>query len=208
MAKLLWLLDLLRTNANALNVLTLQNLFHFVIYAACLKNDILLPQPAVHSPLVAPELLPCSVLCFLSSAVDFPSKWQRIAGLSWRTLFGIQTTLLQGWRIWRPVHGYFLLMVTHLDFVRFHYDVAAPANVPGCTVPCSIYPHQWHCLYTNCQRTEGGLILKKAEQWQVVLYTLNDGPVWSIHLYCESMPFSSFVVWLADYWLWQNRMQH
>jgi len=32
-------------------------------------------------------------------------------------------------------------------------------------------------------------MLKKAEQRQAVLYTLNDGPllVWSIHLYCESM---------------------
>jgi len=47
MAELLQLLELLRTNADVLNVLTLQNLFHFVTYAAHLKDDILLPQPMV-----------------------------------------------------------------------------------------------------------------------------------------------------------------
>lgn len=56
-------------------------------------------------------------------------------------------------------------------------------------MPRSIYPEQRYCLNPDCQRTQKGLSLKKAEQRQAVLYTLDNGPlpVWSVHLYCESL---------------------
>jgi len=41
----------------------------------------------------------------------------------------------------------------------------------------------------DCRHRNKGLALKKVEQLQAVLYTLDCGalPVWSIHLYCEGM---------------------
>ena len=90
MAELLQLLELLRTNADALTTITLANLFHFVTYATRLKDDILLPQPAVYSPLVAPELLPQSVLHFLSSACGFSLEtmehcWTILKDIIWHS---------------------------------------------------------------------------------------------------------------------------
>ena len=65
------LLILLRSDADASKTLTLTSLFHFVTYAARHKDDILLPQPAHHSLLIAPDLLPTTVLNFLASACGF-----------------------------------------------------------------------------------------------------------------------------------------
>ena len=61
MSELEELLILLRSDADASKTLTLTSLFHFVTYAARLKDDILLPQPAHCSPLIAPDLLPTSL---------------------------------------------------------------------------------------------------------------------------------------------------
>jgi hypothetical protein len=74
MSDLEQLLSLLRSNADALNSLTLANIFRFVTHAAHLKDDILLPQSAQHSPFVAPALLPASVLQFLASACGFSTE--------------------------------------------------------------------------------------------------------------------------------------
>jgi hypothetical protein len=72
MSELEELFNLLRSDADASKTLTLASLFHFVTYAARLKDDILLPQPAHHSPLIAPDLLPSTtVLNFLASACGF-----------------------------------------------------------------------------------------------------------------------------------------
>ena len=55
--------------------------------------------------------------------------------------------------------------------------------------PYSIYPPLYSCTNVGCYRTSRGLELKKAEQHQVILYTLDKGAisVWSVHLYCEGM---------------------
>jgi hypothetical protein len=71
MSELEELLNLLRSDADASKMLTLASLFRFVTYAARLKDDILLPQPARHSPLIAPDLLPATVLNFLASVCGF-----------------------------------------------------------------------------------------------------------------------------------------
>lgn len=44
-------------------------------------------------------------------------------------------------------------------------------------MPRSIHPPQHHCINPDCQRTQKGLALKKAEQRQAVLYTLDYGPI-------------------------------
>ncbi|EDR07736.1 uncharacterized protein LACBIDRAFT_298235 [Laccaria bicolor S238N-H82] len=159
MAELEQLLELLRTNADALNTLTLSNLFCFVSYASCLKDDILLPQPSPVSPSTAPDLLPASIQKFLASACGFS-----------------EATTERCWSILK-------------DTIWNSADFAPEACIQYqlFTVPRSIYPLQHHCINPNCQRTQKGLALKKAEQRQAVLYMLDSGPipVWSVHLYCE-----------------------
>lgn len=71
MSELEELLILLRSDVDASKTLTLASLFRFITYAARLKDDILLPQPARHSPLISPDLLPTTVLNFLASACGF-----------------------------------------------------------------------------------------------------------------------------------------
>lgn len=43
------------------------------------------------------------------------------------------------------------------------------------------------CLNTDCMRNNKGKMLRKSEQRQAVLFTLDQGvlPAWSVHLYCE-----------------------
>jgi hypothetical protein len=47
---------------------SLGQIFRFVLYAASLKNDILLPQPASHPPSLPPVVLPQAIHTFLSGA--------------------------------------------------------------------------------------------------------------------------------------------
>ncbi|KAF8886257.1 hypothetical protein CPB84DRAFT_1685162 [Gymnopilus junonius] len=164
MSELLQLLELLRCNADALNTLTLGKVFRFVTYAAHLKDDILLPQPATLSHSIAPELLPRTVIHFLSTACDI----------------SVQTTE----RCWSILKD---LIWSSNDFAPEGSNFEACERVFLAHVPCSIYPSQSHCLNPDCQRNQKGLALKKAEQRQAVLYTLDNGPlpVWSVHLYCE-----------------------
>lgn len=61
------LLKLLKENARTLQGLTVESLFRFVIYAARLQDDILLPQSSSHDPRTAPKLLPSTVIKFLAS---------------------------------------------------------------------------------------------------------------------------------------------
>jgi hypothetical protein len=55
----------------------------------------------------------------------------------------------------------------------------------------ALYPPSHSCLKPQCSRTKKGLLLKKAEARQAVLYTLDRGPipVYSVHLYCEGEIF-------------------
>ncbi|KAF8911997.1 hypothetical protein CPB84DRAFT_1841711 [Gymnopilus junonius] len=160
MSELLQLLELLRCNADALNTLTLGKVFRFVTYAARLKDDILLPQPATLSHSIAPELLPRTVIHFLSTACDI----------------SVQTTE----RCWSILKD---LIWSSNDFAPEGSNFEACERVflaHGHTfglLPRSIYPSQSHCLNPNCQRNQKGLALKKAEQRQAVLYTLDNGPL-------------------------------
>ncbi|KAJ7587809.1 hypothetical protein C8J56DRAFT_942650, partial [Mycena floridula] len=51
----------------------------------------------------------------------------------------------------------------------------------------SLYPPSHLCTTAACSRRANGTLLKKAEQHQAILYTLEQGaiPVWSVHLYCD-----------------------
>jgi CxC5 like cysteine cluster associated with KDZ transposases len=52
----------------------------------------------------------------------------------------------------------------------------------------TLYPPQHTCTNPSCERSKSGHLLKKEEQRQAVLYTLDKGaiPVRSVHLYCDS----------------------
>ena len=52
----------------------------------------------------------------------------------------------------------------------------------------TLYPPQHTCTNPSCERSQSGHLLKKEEQRQAVLYTLDKGaiPVRSVHLYCDS----------------------
>jgi hypothetical protein len=55
----------------------------------------------------------------------------------------------------------------------------------------TLYPPQHTCLNAECTRSgDQKLVLKKAEQRQAVLFTM-DGvfPAWSVHLYCTGDPY-------------------
>jgi hypothetical protein len=51
----------------------------------------------------------------------------------------------------------------------------------------TFYPPHHICTRADCVRTSKGLLLKKAQTRQIVLYTLDYGavPAYAISLYCE-----------------------
>ena len=57
----------------------------------------------------------------------------------------------------------------------------------------TLYPPQHTCINPICERSQSGHLLKKEEQCQAILYTLDKGaiPVRSVHLYCDSELASS-----------------
>ena len=189
MSELEELLNLLRSNADASKTLTLTSLVRFVTYAARLKDDILLPQPACHSPLIAPDLLPASILNFLASACRFSLAttehcWSILKDIIWNSDdFAPERTNFKACSCVFLAHGHTFGICENLFiFLSLHPTLIA-------AVPRSIYPVQHNCLNPDCPRNKKGLTLKKAEQRQAILYTLDNGPlpVWSVHLYCESL---------------------
>jgi hypothetical protein len=63
-----------------------------------------------------------------------------------------------------------------------------------------LYPPSHWCMNPGCRCTTQGQLLKKAEQCQVVLFTLARGPCHakSVHLYCEGK-FSSVDIVQSKY---------
>jgi hypothetical protein len=58
--------------------LNLSKLIKFVLYSASLKRDILLAQPAHHSPSHPPDFLPLSIVVFLSKACEIKEEVVRL----------------------------------------------------------------------------------------------------------------------------------
>jgi hypothetical protein len=87
------LFDVFRAQPSLSAGLTLDQVVCFVVYATCLRNDILLVQPADHLPEHVPDFLPHSVESFLSQAcsihVEFiPALWGALHETVWRGTFG------------------------------------------------------------------------------------------------------------------------
>jgi hypothetical protein len=69
MVELTAFLRVLEQNPAAFHEITSENLMKFVYYAGKLKNDILIVQPAGHTPLQLPNHLPHSIEIFLNKLV-------------------------------------------------------------------------------------------------------------------------------------------
>ena len=128
---------------------------------------------------------PCS--CRRAAA----SRWTvlRPAGIHWNQQSGVMhiASRTVSFRI-------FKLMVILLDFVCTMVDLFL--FLLSCLIISmmssdarTLYPPQHTCINASCSRSRTGKLLKKEEQQQAVLYTLDKGalPARSVHLYCNGM---------------------
>ena len=148
----------------AVSDITLSQIFHFISFVSRLKDDILLTQPAHWSATVPPDILPPSVIEFLSDGCDLAQE-------KVETLWGILKS-----NIWLDAGAY--------------QDCSAAAfakhgHVRGLAF-CTLFPPQHHCIAADCPRSARGLLMKKSESRNAVVYTLDSGPqpAYSVHLYC------------------------
>ena len=183
------LLQQLQLNPDLFQTLTLGQIFHFISLASCLKDDILLTHPAKLSATNLPDVLPPTITGFLGNSCDLPQAyveqcWDILKHTIWDsaaiscdhldsafTQHGHHSGLSMSY------HLILLKLLTYLWIVASH----------------TLYPPQHKCSNADCLQNKKGLLLKKAEQRQAVLYTLDKGPLptYSIHLYCEGMSFHS-----------------
>lgn len=77
-------------------------------------------------------------------------------------------------------------MGIHLGYVRYKFLFLV--ELMDLVDSRTLYPPQHTCINPSCERCQSGHLLKKEEQRQAVLYTLDKGaiPVRSVHLYCDS----------------------
>jgi len=87
------LFDVFRAQPSLSAGLTLGQVVCFVVYAICLRDDVMLVQPADHPPEHVPDFLPHLVQAFLSEAcsihLDFiPHLWGALCETVWGGTFG------------------------------------------------------------------------------------------------------------------------
>ncbi|KAJ6498189.1 hypothetical protein DFH09DRAFT_945566 [Mycena vulgaris] len=157
---LLAVLQLLEQHSLSRNITTSQ-LLDFLRLASLLKRDIDLAQPARQDPAAAPDYLPQSVVLFISAAIklsvdDVAYLWAILKDEVW--LLELEHSLEEETF---KVHGW------HLGITGL-----------------KIYPPTRTCANGDCPKM--GTVLKRAEQRQVVSYSLAQGarPAWSVHLSC------------------------
>ncbi|KAG2359865.1 hypothetical protein BDR07DRAFT_1452202 [Suillus spraguei] len=153
-------LQILQAEHSPGSFLTFSSLFRFITLTSALRNDILLTQAASHPPNIAPNVIFPAINMFLAACCNLHGS---DVDVYWKALKDV---------VW---HDMSPLCVNH---GRQH----------GITLiaPRALYsPHQT-CLTEGCPVHSKASILKKAQQHQVVLYTLDHGPIatYSIHLYC------------------------
>ncbi|KAF8890918.1 hypothetical protein BD779DRAFT_1610685 [Infundibulicybe gibba] len=149
--------------------ITLSQIYLFIRLARQLKNDIVLVQPASESELLTSQparALPPSIKIFLQKACEIPYDY--VDGC---------------WDILKE-HVWYASLASSEEIEK---AFSQHGHGLGLTFQ-TLYPPQHTCTNTSCSRNMKGQLLTKAEQRQVVLYTLSDGaiPAYSVHLYCES----------------------
>ncbi|KAJ7446362.1 hypothetical protein FB451DRAFT_1188796 [Mycena latifolia] len=150
-------------NDPVLKTLSLNQILQFLRLSVHLKNDILLCQPSTVSTECAPENLPPSIASFLSDATHIPladmdTCWDALKDDVW---------------------DYPSEALNQEDEQAF-IDYGWARRLSSST----LYPPNKHCTNPSCTATRP---LKKAEQQQVIIYTLGKGvcPSWEVHLSCE-----------------------
>ncbi|KAJ7112413.1 hypothetical protein C8R43DRAFT_1138890 [Mycena crocata] len=161
---LLAILQLLDHHPTLAHIQTSQFL-QFIRLASLLKRDIDLAQPARHDLDVAPTYMPTSVSHFLSNAVgmsvdEVEDLWGVLKEEVWFSESQDRQSADEETTF--RTHGW------HLGITSL-----------------TIYPPTRSCTNSDCPRF--GAPLKRAEQRQVIVYSLALGarPAWSIHMYCQ-----------------------
>ncbi|KAJ7431561.1 hypothetical protein B0H11DRAFT_1664812, partial [Mycena galericulata] len=157
-------LQLLNRHPHLQRIKTLQ-LLDFIRLASLLKRDIDLAQPARQDLEIAPEFLPQSVASFLSgstgiSVPDVEVLWSVFKAEAWELDSNdLHRSSLEETTF--KTHGW------HLGITSL-----------------TVYPPTRTCTNPECLKT--GSVLKRAEQRQVIVYSLASGarPAWSVHLAC------------------------
>ncbi|KAF8220740.1 hypothetical protein L208DRAFT_1332096 [Tricholoma matsutake] len=140
-------------------MLSLGKIQQFVLLAAKLKDDILLAQPTSVLVFDPPMILPPTVTTFLQNSCKISEPCVEAC---WEVL---KSTI---WHDGKNLEDSIIA------------DFAAHDSK-------TLYPPQHNCTNASCSCSRTGKLLKKQEQQQGVLYTLDKGalPVQSIHLYCN-----------------------
>ncbi|KAJ7090836.1 hypothetical protein B0H15DRAFT_948600 [Mycena belliarum] len=142
----------------------LSQVIDFIRLSSLLKRDIFLAQPARQDPENPPDVIPPSVAAFLSGAVklsiqDVMDLWVILKAQVW--LSDPEDNQSKRDEAAFKTHGW------HLGITSV-----------------TVYPPTTTCTNWECE--EIGSVLKRAEQRQVLVYSLADGacPAWSVHLSC------------------------
>ncbi|KAH6901611.1 hypothetical protein BKA70DRAFT_1435986 [Coprinopsis sp. MPI-PUGE-AT-0042] len=153
------------------NHTSLSQVICFVSLAVRIKDDIMLAQASTHPPHEAPPILPQSVQSFLADSCGglplfvVPNLWLSVRDTVWNQC-----------KFLNEAQSQIDMFVTH--GLKTGRGMAYR----------SLYPPYQYCPKEGCPRTAGGMRFTRAQQREVVLFTLADGvlPAWSVHLECES----------------------
>lgn len=158
--------------------LSITQIYRFLTHAACLKDDIILTQPAAHSAAVPPDHLPAIVAKFLSTLLKLDANevdacWNIFKDMVWDDAYmeALQRDPEEGFRAMGEELSTSLAFT--LPSIHINYSIAS----------VTLYPPSHSCTRPECPKTSS---LKKAEQRAVLMYTLDRGvlPAYAVHLYC------------------------
>ncbi|KAG2095660.1 uncharacterized protein F5147DRAFT_584431 [Suillus discolor] len=157
------LIQQLEYSPDAITSNSLSSLFRFITIGTTLKNDIILAEPSSAPINDPPSVLPPAIARFLGAGCAISPAQVSDA---WTLLKDI---------IWTVLHRYLPLLLL----------------IPNEPVPEAehlLYPPSSYCLQPNCSCRAKGMMLNKAKQHYVILFTLASGPCTakSVYLYCES----------------------
>ena len=163
--------------------LSLNQVQQFILLASKLKDDILLAQPSSILAFDPPDVIPPTIAIFLQHACKISGDcvdtcWNSLKFTIWDDANGLEDSILHDF----AAHGHSLGLCT------LHFVFGVARELMGHVDSRTLYPPQHTCTNPSCERSQSGLLLKKEEQHQAVLYTLDKGaiPVRSVHLYCDS----------------------
>ncbi|KAG2120003.1 hypothetical protein BD769DRAFT_1672044 [Suillus cothurnatus] len=157
------LLQHLEKQPDVINCVSLTALFRFINIATSLKDDIILIQPAEAQTSSPPPVLSPAFNTFLAAACSIlPAQ----ANHAWALLRHV---------IWHGAIDVDVSSIWENDARRRGF------------AEYLLYPPSQYCTKPHCLRRGKGMTLKKAEQRNVVLFTLAHGPcaARSVQLYCQ-----------------------